>query len=293
MSILNLSLPGAFADNEDLPEPEHSTYSKDGTELRLFRWEQAEKAQAEDEASAALETPTAGEVPAPEAAVDPILLVHGIGMGHAVYDRFIAILQDHRDVIAVDLPGFGDSPAPEQAHSIPETADFLAEALRAQGVRSIVAAGHSMGAQVVAELSARHPDLVSRTVLIAPTVNAAERGFGIQALRMIEDFLRGKTVGVMLKGAVAYARTGPLWFAKKLRPTLEHRMERVLPRITQPTLVLCGSQDSLCPRPWIVRVTSLLADGQLRVLTERGHEALISSGEPAADIVLDWLEEVR
>lgn len=301
MSLLRIALPGAVAENEDLPEPERGSYRRDGAELRLFRWARAAAAaESAGGASGPEHRPEHRggdpELLDPEL-LNPVLLVHGIGMGHAVYDRFISILQDHREVIAVDLPGFGDAPDPEQAGSIPETADLLAEALRAQAAGPlsgpIVAAGHSMGAQVVAELAARHPDLVSRVVLIAPTVNASERGLGMQSLRMIEDFLRGKTIGVMLKGALAYARTGISWFVKKLRPTLAHRIERTLPRIAQPTLVLCGSQDSMCPRPWAVRVASLLPDGELRSITGRGHEVLIASGEPAAHIVLDWLDGVR
>lgn len=292
MRFLGIALPETIADDEDLPEPERSSYRRDGVELRLFRWARAERAGTRTAAGGTADD-TARAADGGRPGGDPILLVHGIGMGHAVYDRFIAILQDHRDVLAIDLPGFGDAPDPERAGSIPETADFLAEALRAHGIRSIVAAGHSMGAQVVAELAARHPDLVSRAVLIAPTVNASERGLRMQTLRMLEDFLRGKTVGVMLKGAVAYARTGLVWYVRKLRPTLEHRIERVLPAVAQPALVLCGSEDSLCPRPWAVRVASLLPAGELRGITGRGHEVLIASGEPAARIVLDWLDETR
>lgn len=242
-------------------------YAGDGRELRLFRWPNPGRPRA--------------------------LLVHGIGMGHAVYDRFTEQIAPFVDVISVDLPGFGESPEPERPLSIPETADLLAEALDARGdelgTGPVTAIGHSMGSQMVAELAARHPALVARAVLVAPTVNPAERSVARQALRMLQDVAKGLEPAVIVKGTLAYAATGLRWFVKKLGPTLGHRMEHALPRVEQSTLVIRGSKDPVSPRAWAVRATGLLPNAVLRELPDRGHEALISSGDPAASCILDWI----
>ncbi|MBK0417646.1 alpha/beta fold hydrolase [Leucobacter sp. CSA1] len=246
-----------------LPDPIVASFIRDEDEIQLFRW--------------------------PREGAERIVLVHGIGMGHAVYDRFVERISEEVDVTAVDLPGFGDAAEPKHAASIPHTADLLAAALRDQGLTPATAVGHSMGAQVVAELAARHPDAVDRAVLVAPTVNARERSVRRQALRMLEDIARGREPAVIAKGMTAYLRTGPRWFVKKLGPTLEHRIERTLPRVAQPTLVLRGVLDPVCPRDWAIRITSLLPRGEMLQLEGRGHEALISSGEPVARRVVDWM----
>lgn len=211
-------------------------------------------------------------------------------MGHAVYDRFIATAHLECEVVCVDLPGFGDSPEPREALSIAGTADLLAACIRRLRLGPLTPVGHSMGAQVAAELAARHPGLVERVVLIAPTVNRRERTVGKQALRMLQDVGNNSPV-VLMKGLIAYIRTGPLWFVRKLRPTLEHRIEDALPRILDPTLVLRGEDDSVSPRDWAREMTALLPEGELREIPDRGHEALIASGEPAARIMLDWLAD--
>ncbi len=248
-------------DTEPAP-PERSTFRRGDHEIHLFRW--------------------------PKPGAHRLLLVHGIGMGHEVYDRFVSTAHHEADVICVDLPGFGDSPEPAEALSMQGTADLLAECIREQGLAPLTAVGHSMGAQVVAGLAARHPELLECLVLVAPTVNRHERTANKQALRILQD-LTNNSPAVFARGLVAYLCTGPRWYVKKLGPTLDHRIEDCLPNIELRTLVLRGENDAVSPRDWALEVTALLPHAELRELKDRGHEALISSGEPAARLVLDWI----
>lgn len=258
-----------------LPEPQRIRFAHRDYELRIFRWP----------GTAADKNATTHKRKPPR-----LLFIHGIGMGHAVYNRFIETAHLECEVVCVDLPGFGDSPEPRDPLSIAGTADLLAVCIRRLHLGPLTPVGHSMGAQVAAELAARHPNLVERVVLIAPTVNRRERTVGKQTLRMLQDFANNSPI-VLVKGLIAYIRTGPLWFVRKLHPTLEHRVEDVLPRILDPTLVLRGEDDPVSPRDWAREMTALLPDGELREIPDRGHEALIASGEPAARIMLDWLAD--
>lgn len=54
------------------------------------------------------------------------VLVHGIGMGRAVFADLAVALAAHGRVF-IDLPGFGDSPQPEQRLTMPQAGDLLAE----------------------------------------------------------------------------------------------------------------------------------------------------------------------
>lgn len=55
-----------------------------------------------------------------------LVLIHGIGMGRIVFDGVAEILGAHHRILAVDLPGFGDSPEPGSAASLEETAEIVA-----------------------------------------------------------------------------------------------------------------------------------------------------------------------
>ena len=220
-----------------------------------------------------------------------LLLVHGIGMGHSVYDRFIAEVAPHAEVLAVDLPGFGGTARPPGPLPLPRVAELLGAALEELGLGPVVAAGHSMGAQVVAELAARAPRLVTGVILIAPSVNAAERSIPAQGFRMLQDLAEGEPWSVLRRGARTYLQAGIAWYVSQLREMVAHRIEACLPRVTQPALVLRGAGDRVCPRGWAIRLTALLPRGEMRQIPERGHEALISSGDPVARIVLDWIAD--
>lgn len=219
-----------------------------------------------------------------------VILVHGIGMGQQYFGRLGKALARRVNVVAVDLPGFGHSPEPENSLAMGDLADLLGRALDAllPDVH-LVAIGHSMGTQVVAELAVRRPDVVDHVVLIAPTVNDRERTLAKQSWRLLEDLANDPPI-VGLVGARMYIEAGPRWFLKKFASMIEHRIETVAPNITQPTLVIRGDEDLVCPQRWVQHVTDLIPDATLSIAKGKGHEAMITGAEPVAHLVFDFLD---
>ena len=220
------------------------------------------------------------------------VLVHGIGMGHRVFRDLAAALGAAGSVYALDLPGFGDSPEPARAQSMAESGDLVAAFVAQLKIPEPVLVGHSMGTQVVAEAAARHPDLSRSIVLIAPTVNARERTARRQAWRMLQDLI-DENPRVIWVGAKQYLKTGPGWFLRKLRIMLDHRVELTLPRVRADALVLRGSEDRVCPRDWVERVTAILPHARMREIPDRGHEAMITDPDPVAAMIIEHAEAAR
>ena len=216
-----------------------------------------------------------------------IVMVHGIGMGQQYFGLLRDELRKRMRVIAVDLPGFGDSPEPEVSLPIEGMAGLLGRALDEHAARRIIALGHSMGTQVVAELAVQRPDLVNRVVLIAPTVNSAERTFMRQAVRLLADLAQDPPI-VAIVGMRMYLKAGPRWFMKKFRTMMEHRIEDVAPHITQPTLVIRGENDLVCPERWVSAVAGMIPKATMRIADGKGHEAMITGAEPVAEMVADF-----
>lgn len=86
---------------------------------------------------------------------EPLVLLHGIGESHVGWRPVMDLLATEFDVIAIDLPGFGQSPA--LPASVEPTADNLAvavnDALDRLGVPSYHVAGYSMGARIAIHLA--------------------------------------------------------------------------------------------------------------------------------------------
>ena len=88
----------------------------------------------------------------------PLVLLHGIGLDRRSWNPVVPTLAQHFDVIAVDLPGFGESAQsnPGQAHPR-ALAEAVAGLLAELGVNTPHVAGNSLGGWVALELAARHP----------------------------------------------------------------------------------------------------------------------------------------
>src|SRR4051794_18727343 len=85
---------------------------------------------------------------------EPLVLLHGQGLSRRSWDPVVTELARERDVIAVDLPGHGDSPRqPQGAGNTPlDQARAVAELLDQLGLASVHVAGNSVGGWVALEL---------------------------------------------------------------------------------------------------------------------------------------------
>lgn len=214
------------------------------------------------------------------------LLIHGIGMGRNVFDGLIDLLARHGRVIAVDLPGYGSAPEPARTLTMDRTADLVAAYLRASGHPPVVAIGHSMGSQVATELAVRHPALVERLVLVAPTVDPRARRLLPQLWRLTRD-LAVENPLVLVRGGREYLRAGP-HLRRKLRAMLTHRPERSYPRIAAPTLVLRGADDQVCPPEWCRAVAAAIPDAVYTEVPGHRHETMIRDPREAAARILPF-----
>lgn len=85
----------------------------------------------------------------------PLLLVHGLGAGWRSWSPILDALAERREVIAVDLPGFGETPPLTGEVSIASLTDSVADFIREQGLDGVSTVGQSMGGRIVLELARR------------------------------------------------------------------------------------------------------------------------------------------
>lgn len=97
---------------------------------------------------------------------NPLLLVHGLGAGAQSWAPVLDRLTAEREVIAVDLPGFGQSAPLTGEVSIATLTDAVADFIDEQGLGAVSTAGQSMGARIVLELARR--GVGGDTVALAP-----------------------------------------------------------------------------------------------------------------------------
>ena len=95
----------------------------------------------------------------------PLVLVHGFLGGSAQWEAEIAHFSESHDVIAPDLPGFGDANELSGYDRIEGMADYVIDFLNRLEINSFALLGHSMGGMIVQAIAAKIPDRIDRLVL--------------------------------------------------------------------------------------------------------------------------------
>jgi len=96
----------------------------------------------------------------------PLVLVHGVGLDHTMWDRVLDSLGASRRVIRYDLLGHGQTPDPPGPRTLDDFVVQLLTVLDAHRLDRADVAGLSLGGMVVLAAAARHPDRFDRLALL-------------------------------------------------------------------------------------------------------------------------------
>jgi pimeloyl-ACP methyl ester carboxylesterase len=158
----------------------------------------------------------------------PLLLVHGLGGSRRSFDTIAGDLAAERELVAIDLPGHGESPALPGAPTVAALADAIAAFLREQDMTGIDAVGSSLGARLVLELARRND--VGSTVALDPG------GFWNDRER--------KVFGASVAGSVRLVRA----------------LQPVMPALTANPVARTALFAQLSARPWALHDDALLTE---------------------------------
>lgn len=232
------------------------------------------------------------------------LLIHGWSSSWYAMSPLLPLLGERYRCVAVDLPGYGESPPGAGRATIAGYADLLAGLLKQQTDRPTVLVGHSMGGMISLTLALRHPALVERLVLLCPTISGRLSLFidmFVSPVTMMERFslanrivarLEPQFLGItdrLMRPASFAERTGiDEQDYQRLRADARRSGQgRVraecywamrdgdlrgrLRQIKAPSLVLWGMEDNTVPLRDASVVADEWPDAELRVIPKAGH----------------------
>ncbi|MFI9080717.1 alpha/beta fold hydrolase [Streptomyces sioyaensis] len=102
---------------------------------------------------------------------EPALYVHGLGGSSQNWSDLMPLLADRLDGEAIDLPGFGQSPPPDDGnYSVSAQARAVIRYLDAAGRGPVHLLGNSMGGAATTRVAAVRPDLVRTLTLVSPAL---------------------------------------------------------------------------------------------------------------------------
>lgn len=232
--------------------------------------------------------------PAPRPDRPAMVLVHGLGLSGRYFVPLARRLAARGEsVVLPDLPGNGRSrAAARRAPDIGQLADALAGLQRRALPGPAVLVANSVGCQVVAALAARHPDLVSRLVLVGPALQPDASAWR-QCGRLVADAPR-EPFSLLCLAAFDYLVTGPLRCASSFRRALRDAagsFEMNLARVSAPTLVVRGAGDTIASGTWTRRVADLVTDGRTADIPGAAHAAHYSAPDALSALIADFTTE--
>jgi esterase len=102
-----------------------------------------------------------------EPGATPLLIVHGLSYFSYDWLEVAAMLADRREVVAMDMRGFGDSDWSEHKdYSVPTMGEDVMRVLDHLGWKQAVLVGHSMGGRSATYAAARHAHRAAGLVLV-------------------------------------------------------------------------------------------------------------------------------
>ncbi len=253
----------------------------------------------------------------------PMVFVHGLsGCWQNWLENMPHFARQHR-VIALDLPGFGDSPLPDWTIDMPRYGRMLHDFLDAIGVEDCGALiGHSMGGFIATEAEIQRPGRFAALVLVsAAGVSFAE----IQAERTAIVGRVGQMAGPALARYSRLALLRPrirraafqgiihradrirpelLWeqvepalrspgFADALKTLVGYDDRHRLSEITTPILIVWGMKDRLVPVSAALSYHRRIAGSRLEIFERTGHVPMLERPARFNHVVARFLDEKK
>jgi pimeloyl-ACP methyl ester carboxylesterase len=252
-----------------------------------------------------------------------VVFIHGLsGCWQNWLEQLPLFARDHR-VIAVDLPGFGQSEMPAEEISISGYADAIDELMGELGLEEARIVGNSMGGFIGAELAINHPQRVERLVLVAAAGLSIEsirtdRKTGLRhraenivffslghiASRSHQVALRPRLRHALLLLVAAHPQKlpGPLaaqqvlgsgkpGFSDALEAMCRYPLRDRLEKIACPTLIVWGDKDVLVPVKDAAIFEQLIPDARKIIYRDTGHVSMMERPERFNSDVKAFLDE--
>lgn len=245
-----------------------------------------------------------------------VVLLHGFPLSRAMWVEQLSAIGSIYRVIAPDLRGHGESPAPEGAYTMDEMADDVVELLDALSIsQPIVLGGLSMGGYVALSLVVRYPDRVRGLMLFdtragADTPEAAQNREASARAVLAKDSAKDVVDSMIPKLFAPMTLEQRPARVEPLRAVMERNTPRGvagallgmairpdrradLPGIRVPTLVMVGEHDVITPPAEAKALAAAIPNAQLEVIPESAHMAPYENPAAANAVILRFLKSLE
>lgn len=236
-----------------------------------------------------------------------LVLVHGIGVTGATWQRIAAKLTATHRVVTYDLRGHGAAETGKLPFALADLVDDLDQVIDAAGGEPVALAGHSLGGMIAAAWARAHPgraralgilssvagrtrDERARLHAIAARIRGGEGPELIPALAanwFSQDFIHDNPALIAARVAQVLS-VHPEVLANVFDIFGETEMDPWLPELKLPVLLMTGAGDLACSPGRNTEMARRLSDVELCIVPGVRHSMLAEAPETIAERLRDF-----
>ncbi len=237
-----------------------------------------------------------------------VMFIHGAANDHSVWALQSRYFAYHGwNALALDLPGHGASKGMPHA-AVGVMADWIAALLDELTLERVALVGHSMGSLAALETAARYPQKISKLVMVGTAVPMAVSDTLLNAA-LANEHAAFDMVNIWGHTAAAQIGSNPLpgvWMAGDFLRLLERSKRDVIgndlkacndyqdgivaaAKVTCPTLLLLGKQDTMTSPKMTKELTATLNDHRVVILDRAGHIPMAEEPDATLDALKNFL----
>lgn len=261
-----------------------------------------------------LETVYVGEKPAivvdSQGSGELALLLHGFAGSRKDWRLNIDSIADHFHAIAIDRRGFGDTGSYDGLYRYEDCTQDIIKVIRYFGFEKAHVVGVQAGARLAMDFAIRAPEYVDRLVIASSNSGAASMRKEDQEIvrkKFIEPFKQGKTYmdvinengmsgfsphcdprakDILMESITKVEMPSLLKF---IEVQIGWDQKENLSKITAPTLLMRGVDDTLVPQEAIEEIHQAIVGSKSILVDGAGHNIHVEQPDKFNQIVLDFL----
>ncbi len=232
-----------------------------------------------------------------------ILILHGWGAtSYSWRNVSYALAEKGFEAISLDLPGFGETPPPQEAWGTDEYVDFIESFAKKIKLEKFHLLGHSFGGALALKFAVKKSFFVNKLVLCGAAAIRKER---LNSRQKLSQFLAKHAPKIISKnpiyplfekityriaGAHDYYQANPM-MKEIFKKIIIEDMSDLAKEVKKPCLIVWGENDQVVPLADAFELNSLIKKSELKIIKGAGHNPHRTHCQELSQILIDFLRK--
>ena len=242
-----------------------------------------------------------------------VLFLHAFPLNKNMYEgQFKALKEEGIPFLAVDYPGFGNTPVFKTFKSLNQYTDYIVSKVYEAGINQVIAVGDSMGGYIMFDMFKRHREILKGLVFVSTRAEAdteeAKQG-RFATIEKVKKEGKNFLIDIMLEAQTAPATKQNKEKMEKLKCLMLQATEEgiinaltamayredntgILKDINLPTIVVAGKDDEKVTPPEIVKkIADGIPNAKFYEIENSAHLPPFENPEEFNKILINFVKE--